>query len=142
MAFVLYDAVTPEHVRPFGKAGPRKRNTRSRKSGRTRILTYTPEKKQLQIDHVRKNIKPSKGKGEVTPTVARTLVRKARARIQRAPDTDSSDKEQWSCIICCEPFDNSRPGEKWIHCVVCKKWVHEECTMGDRYFVCHNCESE
>ena len=110
-----YMTLLPQNMSDLSKkAGPLKRNTRSRKPGRTRILTDTPEKRQLQIDHERRNIKPSIGKGEVTPTVARALVRKARARIQRAPDTASSEEEQWPCLIYCVPFDNSRPGEKCI----------------------------
>ncbi|XP_039291122.1 uncharacterized protein LOC120352872 [Nilaparvata lugens] len=36
--------VTPEMVRPFPKAATRKKTTRGRQPGKTRILTDTPEK--------------------------------------------------------------------------------------------------
>lgn len=38
------EIVTPEDLRPFPKAAPRKMNRRGRQPGRTKILTMTPEK--------------------------------------------------------------------------------------------------
>ena len=35
-------------------------------------------------------------------------------------------------LVCAEPFSNSRPGEKWVRCMVCRLWSHEEYTNGDR----------
>jgi len=50
-------------VRPLPKAGPRLTETRGRKRGRTRILTDTPEKKQLEREATeRKQKKCSSGK--------------------------------------------------------------------------------
>lgn len=40
--------VSPEVIRPFPKAGARKTNGRGRQKGRTRILTWTPEKQQIE----------------------------------------------------------------------------------------------
>ncbi|CAG9794748.1 unnamed protein product [Diatraea saccharalis] len=40
----LISQVTPESIRPFSKAAPRKTNQRGRKPGKSRILTDTPEK--------------------------------------------------------------------------------------------------
>ena len=51
-------------------------------------------------------------------------------------------KEEWPCLVCGEPYRNSRPGEKWVQCFDCKHWSHEECTPGDAYYVCQNCESD
>lgn len=42
------DPVTPERIRPFPKAAARKKSTRERLPGRSRVLTDTPEKKQLE----------------------------------------------------------------------------------------------
>lgn len=59
-------------------------------------------------------------------------------------DTSSSDDEDWYCLICVEPYSNSRPREKWIQCSTCRVWSHEECSGTDRalYYICHNCESD
>ena len=39
---------SPEMIRPFPKAQPRKKTSRGRKRGKTRILTDTPEKRELE----------------------------------------------------------------------------------------------
>lgn len=41
-------SITPEDIRPFPKAGPRKESNRGRRKGRTRILTSTPEKAEAE----------------------------------------------------------------------------------------------
>lgn len=43
------EVVTPEIVRPYPKAGPRKLIKNSRKKGKTRILTDTPEKRLIEL---------------------------------------------------------------------------------------------
>ena len=42
------DAVTPEMVRPYPKSPERKKTTRGRQPGKSRILTDTPEKTELE----------------------------------------------------------------------------------------------
>ena len=49
------------------------------------------------------------------------------------------------CVWCaqsCTP--NTRPGEKWVQCIQCKGWVHEECAdIGFALtFTCQNCNSD
>lgn len=41
-------SLTPEDIRPFPKAGPRKESNRGRRKGRTRIVTSTPEKAEAE----------------------------------------------------------------------------------------------
>ena len=31
------------------------------------------------------------------------------------------------CLVYVELYSNSRPGEKWVQCIQCKGWAHEEC---------------
>ena len=47
--------------------------------------------------------------------------------------------EEWTCLVCCEPYANSRPREKWVQCSSCKQWAHEECTPGELFYTCQNC---
>lgn len=51
--------ITPSTVRPFPKAMPRKLVNRGRKRGRCRILTETPEKTEIEMEHERKLLKLS-----------------------------------------------------------------------------------
>lgn len=48
--------MSPEFVRPYPKAGPRKTDMRGRKRGKTRILTDTPEKDELLADEQKRQV--------------------------------------------------------------------------------------
>lgn len=50
----LIPQITPESVRPFLKADPRKATRRGRKPGKSRILTDTPEKNEIKNESIRK----------------------------------------------------------------------------------------
>lgn len=68
---------SPEQVRPFPKAGPRKQTRRGRKKGKTSILTDTPVKQQIELDFQQRQLRVSgrsykhgaqkSNDGEVTP---------------------------------------------------------------------------
>ena len=126
-------AISPEHVRPFPKACPRKGIRRGRKPGRTRVLTDTPEKNAIIQEQQQKSCK-RKG-GVKTSSVARALVVSKKAKPAPVNDDDSCP-----CLLCGEPFSNSLPGEKWVQCTACKMWAHENCTSGDKCFVCDHCQ--
>ena len=126
-------AISPEHVRPFPKACPRKGIRRGRKPGRSRVLTDSPEKNAIIQEQQKKSCK-RKG-GAKTSSVARALVVSKKAKPAPVNDDDSCP-----CLLCGEPFRNSLPGEKWVHCTACKMWAHENCTSGDKCFVCDHCQ--
>ena len=170
---------SPEDIRPYPKAAPRKENTRRGKSKKSTILTDTPERERaaqqiskkraktrernvqekkapkwkLSLEAMAKHGEASKendssrtnnegtvkGKEKASSKVALAQKRKTPSVEQHA-DSDS-DEEAWPCLVCCEPFGNSKPGERWVRCTGCKKWVHEACTGGDICYVCHNCDS-
>ena len=127
---------TPEDVRPFTKAPPRKTNQRGKKRGRSMILTDTPVKKALEAEAAKRK---TKVKGPTSRKVARTLAPKKQVKAAKRPKATEEDACQ--CLVCDEPFGNSRPGEKWVSCTDCGKWAHEDCTSGDLCYVCHNCDS-
>lgn len=50
------------------------------------------------------------------------------------------DGEDVDCLLCCESFSNSKPGEMWIQCMVCRRWAHIKCTANEKdAFVCEFC---
>ncbi|KAG5862848.1 hypothetical protein JTB14_032129 [Gonioctena quinquepunctata] len=63
-------------------------------------------------------------------------------------DNHGSDSEEetmeWYCLICCDLYSNSRPGEQWIECVMCKNWAHSKCLKSEdvHSYVCQNCNSD
>ena len=127
---------TPEDVRPFTKAPPRKTNQRGKKRGRSMILTDTPVKNALEAEAAKRK---TKVKGPTSRKVARTLAPKKQVKAAKRPKATEEDACQ--CLVCDEPFGNSRPGEKWVSCTDCGKWAHEDFTSGDLCYVCHNCDS-
>ena len=127
---------TPEDVRPFTKAPPRKTNQRGKKRGRSMILTDTPVKNALEAEAAKRK---TKVKGPTSRKVVRTLAPKKQVKAAKRPKATEEDACQ--CLVCDEPFGNSRPGEKWASCTDCGKWANEDCTSGDLCYVCHNCDS-
>ena len=69
-------------------------------------------------------------------------MRVSRAKRPRKESSDDEEEEEWPCLICGEPFSNSRSREVWVQCQACHKWAHRECTSGNQHFLCPNCESD
>ena len=102
---------SPEQVRPFPKAQPRRTQTGGRISA---ILTYTPVKAALEND-----MKNTKSKKQKSTKVRRTLEISIRKPTNNEKLDDSDDKFN-ICLVCCEHFRDSRSREKWVQCQVCK----------------------
>lgn len=167
---LVSQTITPEQVRPFPKAGPRKSINRKRK-GKTSILTDTPVKDKI-ISELLMRKKVKKGKSEAVGDVGlrtkncrkklenmmsetaskkgkqkekESLVKKAKRRQkQKLAEESSSDSDSDSCVclVCLDSYANSASGEKWIQCTSCRFWAHEQCTDGGAFYVCQNCYSD
>ena len=109
---------------------PRKTNQRGKNQGRSMILTDTPVKTALEAEAAKISKTTSR-------KVATTLVPKK--EVESAKRQKYTEEETCQCLVCGEPFGNSMPGEKWVSCTDCGKWANEDCTSGDRCYVCHNC---
>ena len=99
------------------------------------ILTVTPVKTAIEAKAAKIN-KTASRRGS---KVATTLVPKK--EVKSAKRQKDTEEETCQCLVCDEPFGNSMPGEKWVSCTDCGKWayVYEDCTSGNRCYVCHNC---
>ena len=85
----------------------------------------------------------SKGKGKLkrsAPTAGTASSSKRRRKQQQVSSSSDDEDEKWPCVVCGETF--SRPREVWLHCQECKLWAHRDCTAGDGYFICPNCDSD
>ncbi|KAL1510085.1 hypothetical protein ABEB36_004740 [Hypothenemus hampei] len=55
---------------------------------------------------------------------------------------DRSQNENGKCFYCLGLFSEDVHGEKWIQCVSCRRWAHEECSgiedVAD-FYVCEFC---
>ena len=140
----LQQEFSPEKIIPLPKASPRKQGIRKRKQRKSVVLTDTPVKRALEEEQNRqvkssqkvikhKNVSNKKGKGK----------KKTTQRRNKRNESESSNADTF-CLVCVEPYTNSRPGEKWIQCTICKMWAHEECISDENqpFHVCQNCSSD
>ncbi|KAG5889879.1 hypothetical protein JTB14_018925 [Gonioctena quinquepunctata] len=130
---------TPEAVRPLPKAPPRKSN-KGRKTRKSTIYTDTPEKEAIRKEHETRleRIKSKQVKKSLMEEKVEKYFKRKKSNTQQEM---SSEEEECYCIVCLSPYSESRSGEKWIQCITCKQWAHEECTEGGLSYVCHNCDS-
>jgi len=132
--------VSPIDIRPFPKAPARKTTKNNRRKRETTILTDSPIKNQLEQEKLVRKINPSKTKNQNRSSKKKTIVPKVPKK--RKLSTNHIEEDECFCLVCLEPFSNSRPREKWIQCTECKEWSHKECTAGNNiHYVCHNYDS-
>ena len=135
-----------EVVCPFPKAPPRKITTKGKKKRKSTIYTDTPEKNALQAEYDAKKKKAVKKTLKISDErQGKSTTRKRRQK--KHLDTSENDEEEedeadYFCLVCLEHYNKSRPGEKWVQCLDCKYWSHEDCTTQEDLYVCHNCQSE
>ncbi|KAJ0173951.1 hypothetical protein K1T71_010097 [Dendrolimus kikuchii] len=114
----------PEIVRPLPKAGPRK-STINRKRRKTAILTDTPEKENLRKEQEITNKKKANSVNKKNQ--ANKKVQQVKKAILKEVNSDSSSDDEYFCLVCCEKYSDSVPGEGWIQCNLCRQWAHEKC---------------
>ncbi|CAH0729218.1 unnamed protein product, partial [Brenthis ino] len=149
--------ILPEIIRPFPKSAPRKSKRFGRQPGKTKILTKTPEKQDLEQDHC----KPKKMKTKVTKnkqkgktkkrTVKRQVLQSSESEtdLEGEPKYVSSDStwdelpdrsDSWFCFVCGadEKIDMRL-------CMICGKYVHEMCVglskEDKEEFICPLCSN-
>lgn len=131
-------AFSPEIVRPFPKAGPRKTLTTIRRKRKAAILTDTPEKNALEEEQNKASKKVKKPKKNIDKKRKKSVSKK----ILQSSETES-DKDEYTCLVCSEVWSDSIPGEKWIECENCKEWAHKKCVqVTGLHFICINCNSD
>ena len=116
--------LTPEIVRPFKKAEPRKNRKSNRRKRTSCVLTSTPVQKRLREEA---NLKAQK------PPTQKPKRRKLRFSKKNVSAND------WRCLVCDDTYHNSASGEEWVQCVKCKQWAHCACTDGSQKYVSDFC---
>ncbi|XP_065124996.1 uncharacterized protein [Paramisgurnus dabryanus] len=136
---IVGQSFSPSLIRPFPKAGPRKETRKGRKKRRSEILTDTPVKLALEEEERRKGKIIRK---KILGSVKSQNKKGKKPAGKRVKDDNSSSEEEDFCVVCMEPFRNSRSKEVWVKCVLCSFWAHQACTPGLTNFICHHCDSE
>jgi len=97
------------------------KRTRTRKCEKATHLTTTPSKTFIENKTQSRKVKESKKKLRASASCI---------CLKNFDDNQSSENDECPCIVCGEPYSNSRSREKWIRCMACSKWAHQECTEG------------
>ncbi|XP_063216749.1 uncharacterized protein LOC134542016 [Bacillus rossius redtenbacheri] len=141
--------ISPEMVRPFPKAGPRKNNRVNNRKRKSEVLTDTPirnelAKKKSDIDKkkgAKKNLFGSSKDTVQNPRKSKVkMLCKKKKNICVNTANSRASREDTLCLLCLGPYSKSRPGEQWVQCVGCKMWAHEDCSDNSVQFLCHNCK--
>lgn len=132
---------SPEIVRPFPKAPPRKNIKAKNRKGKTRVLTDTPEKQELELAAKKRKKAVTKKK----KTVKKRVFEKdntSRAEdetdlILESDESGDSVHDNNICVGCGENYFETSSKEDWVQCIICHSWFHEDCTIFDNY--CQKC---
>lgn len=108
---------------------------RARKPEKALVLTSSPNKVLLQE---KENTKISKKRNANQMSARKANKSPKKKNLLKHSQTKQND--ECFCLVCNEPFSNSRSSEMWVQCPLCTRWAHEECTPGDYCYICHNCE--
>lgn len=125
---------SPEFVKPFPKSARKDKPSRGRKKRKSAILTDTPEKEALEEEQNKRK--------KITKD---PVIKKKREGAKKKVCIESSEEEdegEYFCLVCCDNYNHSKPGENWLMCRKCKLWSHEQCTEGELPYICHNCNSD
>lgn len=133
----LIQQITPESVRPFLKAGPRKQTRRGRKPGTSRVLTDTPEKKQIKEEATKKAEKKRKIE-EKKKNKKKDLPKNTKHSSESLPKAGVSqiniqsmdkkitilDDQVFAICMGCKRYENAK---KMLNCSLCNLKYHQKC---------------
>ena len=122
-------AFAPEMIQPLPTALQKKSKPGSKRQRKCSILTDSPERKSIKVQEEIKKSDTKKQRKENKKSLCSEM--------------KTNKETECQCLLCCEPWSNSRPKEKWIRCGVCQLWAHEDCadTHGKKTYTCPLCVS-
>lgn len=103
---------SPELVLPHPSAPKRKSKRGNKRKRKSAILTDFPETESIKKMHRDKKLSHD-GKQ------SNRKRGKKNANAKLSYEKTNGEKD-WFCLMCCEPWSNSLPKEKWIQCESCK----------------------
>ena len=102
---------------------------KSKRSEESKVVTSSPYKQSL-IDNINdQKDKPSKVSKKPLGKKKRPLNQTGgkKGKVAKFHLVSSENEENSQCPMCHGLWSESLPGEEWVQCSVCQKWLHEEC---------------
>lgn len=120
--------VSPQIVRPFSKAGPRKNTVRKKPKMSSAIITDTPEKNKIE----------EKDASQKRKKVNKMVTKKAIKALNKKADNDTNNQDQDNCVVCNKNYNTS--SQEWYQCKICSGWAHVSCGVKGRlHYFCNEC---
>lgn len=146
--------VVPTDVQPVPNIELPSTSTRR---GKAMIVTASPHKQDLmEAERKRKekagrkinrNLEKTKAVGKNRKKTYKR--RKIKSSDEESPeeepelvstDEEDSDNDDAECPVCLKTFSQDKKGEKWIRCIKCFEWMHEDCVENPGpKFICSTC---
>ncbi|XP_050507964.1 uncharacterized protein LOC126885437 [Diabrotica virgifera virgifera] len=123
---------SPETLRPYPKAPPRKLGNRGRKTKKSAIYTDTPEKEaaRKEYEERQKRLKNRRTKKKVLESSTGKVIKNKGKGKAKKMKINTPSEEEYYCLICLEIYSVSRSGDSWIQCQgSCKQWSHVACIL-------------
>ncbi|CAH2100320.1 unnamed protein product [Euphydryas editha] len=109
---------------------------------------YKRGKQSAAVLTSKENIAIKRNKCKLTPNIPckgkslkKTVKKRSKADLQDTDTNTTCDSDNFEentsneCVECFERFEETQSTVDWIQCVMCKKWLHETCTMYGDYYV-------
>ena len=96
-----------------------------------KVLTTTPKNNDMKL--------------QAQSRVKVRITQKTKTKLAKRVKIDGKVKksEDETCVICGEPYSNSRAGEIRLKCAACgENWAHKLSALGNALFVCQFCDPE
>ena len=122
---------------------PMQKKANNRKKTKSVVLTSSPYKKLAEERRQNRKSKKVPVANKVTkrnPPKTAPQPRAGPSGLQKPIKASTIDNTE--CLVCCEPYANSKSRETWVQCLGCRNWAHNACTSEDPFYVCHNCDSD
>ncbi|XP_038207735.1 uncharacterized protein C01G6.5-like [Zerene cesonia] len=143
-------SVTPENIIGIPKE-VRTQERKTRKRGKTAILTASPYKNELIRDknkkqEVNNKKKPDNKKAKKQNPEKNKAGKKNSKRRKKESDTDSSEDNENDCPCLYCGYLYSQSTEGWVSCGVCHGWAHNSCAGVDdddeEAHICERCQPD
>lgn len=120
---------SPEILRPYPKAGPRTGSTRGRrKQGKSRVLTETPEKEEIEAEHTKRQ---KKHRGKIQKITRKIVKESSSSSLEEVGEMEGNSSEDidWPPVDSDKEnelfdFENVYEGDFWLTKLEGKKKIH------------------
>ena len=128
--------LSPKDIMPIPTTRSKRNSGRGRPKGTANVITSLPFKNDL-IKTTNSRLKKS-----LTRKLFETTKKKSKRDLRQPFDEENEDGCNVNCIFCARNFCDDCNGDKWVQCLSCRDWCHEDCEEIENIvvFICEICK--